>query len=343
MRHTEKKKQLWITTFGLLVFLHLCVFTAYRISKNADSWSDIIPEAKFEPTQMKTPVGQRGQRSSSSSQSSPARVIYPYSIIRGGVRNAEEFKAALLKDKVVAAHFSSFSAPSSRIVELKAEKAAYVAYRVNDKVYWTKKKVRLVKGEKLITDGVNYARARCGNRISEVSQIPMSPEEPSHAFLDRPIPTEDKDPLLLAAMPNPAGALPEHTPPSAFGFASRSKIPFPRLPYSWNHWGRCCCGTSFRSRRGFKGHSCSAHRWLITEPIANSGRSRTEHTALLGIRIGIRDRTPKTIQELRAHVPGGDCTVGVDKPRLEQACLFRKSPASRLAIPWTREPLSWPW
>ena len=226
MRHTEKKKQLWITTFGLLVFLHLCVFTAYRISKNADSWSDIIPEVKLEPTQMKTPAGQRGQRSSSLSQSSPARVIYPYSIIRGGVRNVEEFKAALLKDKVVAAHFSSFSAPSSRIVELKTEKAAYVAYRVNDKVYWTKKKVRLVKGEKLITDGVNYARARCGNRISEVSQIPMSPEEPSHAFLDRPIPTEDKDPLLLAAMPKPGGAVPESMPP-ALGFIPPSRSHFP--------------------------------------------------------------------------------------------------------------------
>lgn len=220
MRHTKKKKQLWITTFGLLVFLHLCVFIAYRISKNADSWSDFIPEAKSEPTPMKTPVG---PRSSSLSESSPARVIYPHSIIRGGVRTVEEFKAALLKDNVVAAHFSSFSAPSSRIVELKAEKAAYVAYRVNDKVYWTKKKVRLVKGEKLITDGVNYARARCGNRISEVSQIPMSPEEPSHAFLDRPIPTEDKDRLLLAALPKPAGVSSERTHPAAFSFVPGSR------------------------------------------------------------------------------------------------------------------------
>ena len=70
----------------------------------------------------------------------------------------------LLKDSVVAAHFSDFSGSRSRIVELKADKAAYVSYRINDKVYWTKKKVRLEKGEKLMTDGVNYARARCGNQ-----------------------------------------------------------------------------------------------------------------------------------------------------------------------------------
>ncbi len=107
----------------------------------------------------------------------------------------------------------------SRIVELKADKAAYVSYRINDKVYWTKKKVRLAKGEKLLTDGANYARARCGNRISEVSQAPTSAEEPTHALLDTPIPTEDKDPLLLGAMSKPAGASPDQLRPPAFGFA----------------------------------------------------------------------------------------------------------------------------
>jgi hypothetical protein len=123
---------------------------------------------------------------------------------------------------VVAAHFSDFSAPRSRIVSLKADKTAYVAYRVNDKVFWTKKKVKLAKGQRLITNGVNYARARCGNRISEVSQAPTSAEEPAQAFLDTPIPTEDKDPLLLAAMPKPAGASPDTIHPSTFGFLSGS-------------------------------------------------------------------------------------------------------------------------
>ena len=126
----------------------------------------------------------------------------------------------------MAAHFSDFSATSSRIVTLKANKAAYVSYRVKDKVYWTKKKVKLAKGEELITDGTHYARSRCGNRISEVSQSPTSAEEPSHALLDTPVPTEDNDPLLLAAMPKPAGHFPERTPPSAFAFPpSRSHSP----------------------------------------------------------------------------------------------------------------------
>ncbi len=35
MRHTDKKRRLWLTTLFLLFLLHLSVFTAYRISKNA--------------------------------------------------------------------------------------------------------------------------------------------------------------------------------------------------------------------------------------------------------------------------------------------------------------------
>jgi PEP-CTERM motif len=224
MRHTDKNRRLWLTTLILLFLLHLSVLTAYRISKNA-GWSDIPTDASLQRAPVKSFVE---RRPSSKSNPSPGRVVYPNSVIRGGVRNPKEFKAALLKDSVVAAHFSDFSGSKSRIVELKADKAAYVSYRINDKVYWTKKKVRLAKGEKLLTDGANYARARCGNRISEVSQAPTSAEEPSHAFLDTPIPTEDKDPLLLGAVP--AGASPSQMPPLAFGVAPMPGSGSSRLP-----------------------------------------------------------------------------------------------------------------
>jgi PEP-CTERM motif len=215
IRHTDKKRRLWLTTLFLLFLLQLSMLTAYRISKNT-GWSDVITDALPQRAPIKSLVERRPP---SKPNPSSGRVVYPNSVIRGGVRNPEEFKAALLKDSVVAAHFSDFSGPKSRIVELKADKAAYVSYRINDKVYWTKKKVRLAKGERLLTDGTNYARARCGNRISEVSQAPTSAEEPAHALLDTPIPTEDRDPLLLGAVPNPAGASPSQVPPLAFGIA----------------------------------------------------------------------------------------------------------------------------
>jgi hypothetical protein len=136
MRHTDKKKRLWLTTFVLLFLLHLCLFTAYRVSKNADSWSDVVPNASVEHTPAKTPAR---PESPSHSNSRLGRVIYPNSVIRGGARNPEEFKAALLKDSIVAAHFSDFNTSQSRIVDLSVDKAAYVSYRINDKVYWTTK------------------------------------------------------------------------------------------------------------------------------------------------------------------------------------------------------------
>jgi PEP-CTERM motif-containing protein len=215
MRHTDKKRRLWLTTLFLLFLLHLSVLTAYRISKNA-GWSDVITDASLQRAPIKS-VGER--RPSSKPNPSPARVVYPNSVIRGGVRTPEEFKAALLKDGVVAAHFSDFNGPKSRIIELKTDKAAYVSYRINDKVYWTKKKVSLAKGERLLTDGTNYARARCGNRISEVSQAPTSAAEPAFALLDTPIPIEANDPLLVAARPQSPVASPDHLGSSASGFA----------------------------------------------------------------------------------------------------------------------------
>lgn len=115
------------------------------------------------------------------------RVVYPYSVIAGGVRGGQELKEAISKDPVVAGHYASFKSDRARIAELPAEKAVYVSYRIGHEVYWTKKKIRLVRGEKLITDGENYARARCGNRISEAPQANTSPEEPSPKILETPV------------------------------------------------------------------------------------------------------------------------------------------------------------
>jgi hypothetical protein len=247
MYYAKNPRRLWLTTLALLAFLHLSVFTAYRVSKTADTWSDLIPEASIRTRSSETVVQ---QRLSSKRIPSLGRAIYPNSVIRGGVRSPEELRAALVKDRVVAAHFSDFSATSSRIVTLKADKAAYVSYRVKDKVYWTKKKVRLAKGEELITDGINYARSRCGNRISEVSQSPTSAEEPSHAMLDTPVPADDRDPLLLAAMPKPAATLPEQTPPLGFGFVPPPRSDFPGFVIPGIIGGGAVAGRAFNPSGG---------------------------------------------------------------------------------------------
>ncbi len=137
----------------------------------------------------------------------PQRLIYPYSVIPGGVRSVQELKLAILADRSIASHYSDFDFSKSQIIRLEAEKTAYVAYRVNNEIFWTKKKLKLRSGEELITDGVHYARLRCGNRISEDPHGETSPKEPPPDLLDTPlnsnlVPPERK-PVPIVFIPPP--------------------------------------------------------------------------------------------------------------------------------------------
>jgi hypothetical protein len=109
----------------------------------------------------------------------PVRRVYPYSVIPGGVYSKAELQAALDSDAVVTRHYASFRWASARPVELTVGRRAYVSYRTGDSIYWTRRPVRLAKGEMLLSDGESAVRARCGNRISQTPQQPTNPAEPS--------------------------------------------------------------------------------------------------------------------------------------------------------------------
>jgi hypothetical protein len=106
---------------------------------------------------------------------------YRYSIIPGGAYTVAELKAALERDPVAAAHYSDFNLAKARLMTLDADMQFYVSYRVGDKIYWTRRLITLHKGEQVITDGVNLARIRCGNRLrlkpSEPADIGIEPVE----------------------------------------------------------------------------------------------------------------------------------------------------------------------
>ena len=115
------------------------------------------------------------------------RPVYPYSVVPGGVRDARELKRVAEHDPVVASHYAGFDYVNARIVRLILARSAYVSYRVGNQLYWTRHRVRLMKGEKLITDGRMTVRARCGNRVEEVPQQATSLTEPSAAKMDEPV------------------------------------------------------------------------------------------------------------------------------------------------------------
>jgi hypothetical protein len=116
----------------------------------------------------------------------PRRVIYPYSVIPGGVQTADDLRQVSEHDGVVGSHYAGFDFRRARIVELDQPKLVYLSYRIGNKVFWTGKRISLHKGEKLITDGRTTARTRCANQISEAAQPAVSPAEPPAARFEEP-------------------------------------------------------------------------------------------------------------------------------------------------------------
>jgi hypothetical protein len=117
----------------------------------------------------------------------PSRPRYRYSVIPGGVYSPAELEVALATDPVAAAHYAGFDVARARVTRVEAPRAVYVSYRVGDAVYWNSRKVWLQPGETLLTDGVQQARGRCGNLVSEVIAGPVAEEEPPVEVLDEPI------------------------------------------------------------------------------------------------------------------------------------------------------------
>jgi len=114
-----------------------------------------------------------------------------YSVIPGGVASAEELRQAMEHDPVAAQQFAGFDFERAHLVQVSEQQSMHVAYRMGDKVYWTRKKVALHKGETLISDGKIAARTRCGNRIAVAPLGPPALAEPAEADLDQPLFSND--------------------------------------------------------------------------------------------------------------------------------------------------------
>jgi PEP-CTERM motif len=124
-------------------------------------------------------------RAARASQS--GHTTYPYSVIPGGVRDAADLREHAARDYVVRRHFAGFDYSRARLRRSDKAREVYLSYRIRDRVFWTRKRVRLLQAELLLTDGKITARARCGNQISETPQPDVSEEEPAEDVLDQPV------------------------------------------------------------------------------------------------------------------------------------------------------------
>jgi hypothetical protein len=163
------------------------------------------------------------------------RPNYPYSVIPRGVYSPAELQAAIQKDPVVREHYADFNARAAQLVKLTDDRYQYVSFRFGNRIFWTYKELFIPRGEVLLADGNNYARARCANRLSDVPKGNTTPLQPADRLLSLP-------PLSLELLPQPtvvessttreAAVLPFETPPAASLLAAAFAPPL-RTAANW--------------------------------------------------------------------------------------------------------------
>ena len=136
------------------------------------------------------------------SSAGPRRPTYGYSVIPGGARDAEELRRAVNRDPVVAGHYRDVDPATMRAETLTSDRLVYVSYRVDDRVYWTKRKLLIRNGETILTNGQVEIRSRCGNCISLAPMLPTSDDEPDESQFD----ALTDEPLLVAWGWGPSGS-----------------------------------------------------------------------------------------------------------------------------------------
>ncbi len=161
------------------------------------------------------------------------RPTFDYSVIPGGVSDAQDLQRAVKQDPVVADHYRDADMSTMRPQILSSDQLAFVSYRVGDHVFWTKHRVRIRSGETIFANGQTEIRARCGNCISMEPLLPTSDDEPDEAAFDA---LTDTGPVLVAwnwTEFRPAlmdGALLEDAADSAEVLGERS-LPTPLFPF----------------------------------------------------------------------------------------------------------------
>ncbi|MGH9356193.1 MAG: hypothetical protein ACRD10_08700 [Terriglobia bacterium] len=189
------------------------------------SFSTTPSLSKFSAHSMLRRAVDFGKRSFEKQWSKQQFVVYPYSIVAGGIHSQQELRQAIGSDPVAAGQYASFNLAKTRVAALRHDEYAYVSFRVGDDVYWTRGKVKLRKGEMLITDGKNFGRARCGNRLSKTARLPFYRDERLVKTLDAPMkPGVETEAFTMTAAPDPAFEMPGESPEKSFLGTARETV-----------------------------------------------------------------------------------------------------------------------
>jgi PEP-CTERM motif len=235
-----------ITAVMLAMLAGVCWQSAVRFFK-ASPWraSQPVSQSAWTRGNVHANLSSLATRTSLSAHS-PAqkkRSVYPYAVVPGGVENLDDLRRATQHDYVVWQHYARFQYQHARLVRATEARQVYLSYRLRDRVFWTRKRVRLHLGELLLTDGNITARAKCGNQISETPKPDVSEEEPAEDVFDRPVAAlEPRAPALPIRSsllpPSLPGVSP--LPPGGPQVFTGGGFVFPTIPFSVPIPGRLC-------------------------------------------------------------------------------------------------------
>jgi hypothetical protein len=173
-RHRRSARREWFA-FALFLLAAVLIYRAFSSHRRfAQPESVPVPEAAF------------GALVRPALDRSPARTVYPYSLISGGAYSVAELDAALRNDPIASVHYAGFHRDGLRMTNAPGPLLKYASYRIGSSVYWTSHPVHISAGESLITDGTSLARARCGNQLSDSPREPVTRMEPMEREMETP-------------------------------------------------------------------------------------------------------------------------------------------------------------
>ena len=127
-------------------------------------------------------------------QDTDTRVEYRYSVVPGGVYSAAEFRS-VQGDPVVREHYAGLTV--NAVGHLSKPESFYASYRLNNRIFWTSRKIPVSTTEFVLATNNGLVRARCGNRLSTVAMTPTAKQEPSPESLAEFIPSR----IAIGSMP----------------------------------------------------------------------------------------------------------------------------------------------
>jgi hypothetical protein len=143
--------------------------------------------------------------------------VYPFSLVSGGVYSASDLARALATSNSLRAHYANFDFKHVRLIRIQNDTPAFVSYRKDGKIFWTKHKLTLRAGELVLADGRYLVRARCANQISFAPQEPVDPiPSDVEQRIDVPMVPTPMDYTRLREVSSPLLPPEQFAPPATF-------------------------------------------------------------------------------------------------------------------------------